>query len=169
MVAFNRVQTFRSGEVDATAEDYWRILLDWPAIMSWWPTDNPPAPLTKVTIREGHRMGQLPITRDCFFDTSALPPGVDPSVLPDCVPETLLYFDDVARFLYYNMEGVGPFGMRNYLAITEVDDLGGGRARVTCRGRFDLPTEAPVALVQGFIEGVYDAIIAGIGKLAAAR
>jgi Polyketide cyclase / dehydrase and lipid transport len=169
MTVFTRVQTFRSAELDVPAGAFWDVLLDWPAIMSWWPKDNPPAPLIRVDIREGHTPGELPLTRDCFFDTSQLPPGIDPSLLPDCVPETLLYVDETARMLYYNMEGIGPFGMRNYLAITEVDDLGDGRCRATCRGRFDLPEGAPEPLVKGFIEGVYEAILGGISARAASE
>lgn len=169
MSAFNRVQTFRSAELDVPAEHFWRELLNWPAIMSWWPKENAPAPLTHVDIREGHELGVLPLTRECYFDASQLPPGIDPALLPQCVPETLLYVDHTARTLYYNMEGVGPFGLRNYLAFTDVDDLGENRCRVTCRGRFDLPEGAPDALVKGFIEGVYGAILSGIGTLVASR
>lgn len=169
MTAYSRVQTFKGAELDVDADAFWDVLLDWPTIMTWWPTENPPAPLIRVDLRAGHRNGVLPVTRECYFDSSQLPPGIDPSLLPDCVPETLLHADDVARMIYYNMEGVGPFGMRNYLAFTEVDDLGGGRSRVTCRGRFDLPEAAPAPLVQGFIEGVYGAILFGISGLIASR
>jgi Polyketide cyclase / dehydrase and lipid transport len=169
MTGFSRVQTFKSAELDVPASAFWDVLLDWPAIMSWWPKDNSPAPLVRVDIRKGHRLGTLPMTRDCFFDASQLPPGIDPSLLPDCVPETLLYVDETARMIYYNMEGLGPFGMRNYLAITEVDDLGNGRCRATCRGRFDLPTGAPEPLVKGFIEGVYGAILSGISAHVASK
>jgi hypothetical protein len=49
--------------------------------------------------------------------------------------------------------------MRNYLAMTAVDDLGEGRTRVTCRDRFDLPAGAPEDMVKAFIENVNDSII----------
>jgi hypothetical protein len=111
-------------------------------------------------------VGRLPCTRNCIFDVAKLPPGM---VIPEVVPETLLHVDHEARFLYYNMEGEGPFGLRNYLATTEVDDLGPGRCRVTCSGRFDLPEGAPADLVKGAIESVYDSIIHDIAATAARR
>jgi hypothetical protein len=153
---YARVQTFASDVVDVSAGDYWRLLTDWPAILDWMREEGRPVPLVRVELAAGHEVGRVPCTRNCYFDTSQLPPGV---AVPECVPETLLHCDPVARFLYYNMEGEGPFGMRNYLAMTEVDDLGPERARVTCRGRFDLPADAPAEMVKGYIDGVYDSII----------
>lgn len=163
-MTFARVQAFASDEVAASAEDYWALLLDWPRILDWMREEGRPVPLTRVELAAGHEVGRLPCTRNCFFDTTLLPPGVE---VPACVPETLLHVDPIARFIYYNMEGEGPFGMRNYLAMTEVDDLGGGRSRVTCRGRFDLPEGAPEDLVRGFIESVYDSIIHDIAATVA--
>jgi hypothetical protein len=155
-VRYARVQTYASDEVPVNASEYWELLVDWPAILDWMREEGRPVPLVRVELEEGHEVGRLPCTRNCFFDTAALPPGV---AVPECVPETLLHVDEVARFLYYNMEGEGPFGMRNYLAMTEVDELDGDRSRVTCRGRFDLPEGAPEAMVKPFIESIYDSII----------
>jgi hypothetical protein len=156
-MTYARVRPSASDVVDAAASDYWEILTDWPAILSWMRIeDGQPVPLVKVELEPGHAVGELPCTRNCYFDTSALPPGV---AIPECVPETLLHCDPVARLIYYNMEGEGPFGLRNYLATTEVDELGPDSTRVTCSGRFDLPEDAPADLVKGVIEGVYDSII----------
>ena len=163
---YARVQTFDSDEVPVRASDYWDLLLDWPAILEWMREEGRPVPLVRVELEQGHEVGRLPCTRNCYFDTAALPPGVE---VPECVPETLLHVDEKARFLYYNMEGEGPFGLRNYLAMTEVDELDGERSRVTCRGRFDLPEDAPAAMVKGFIESVYDSIIHDIAAAVGAR
>jgi Polyketide cyclase / dehydrase and lipid transport len=161
---YTRVQTYASDEVPVSAADYWDLLLDWPAILEWMREEGRPVPIVRVELEEGHEVGRVPCTRNCYFDTAALPPGVE---VPECVPETLLHVDETARFLYYNMEGEGPFGMRNYLAMTEVDKLEDDRSRVTCRGRFDLPEGAPEPMVKGLIESVYDSIIhdiaAGVG------
>jgi hypothetical protein len=53
--------------------------------------------------------------------------------------------------------------------MTEVDELGPNRTRVTCSGRFDLPPEAPADLVKGVIEAVYDCVIHDIPAALAAR
>ena len=155
-MGYVRVRAHASDEVDAPADAYWAMLTDWPAILDWMRVEGRPVPLVAVDLAPGHEVGTLPCTRNCRFDVSALPPGV---VIPEVVPETLLHVDPVARFLYYNMEGEGPFGLRNYLATTEVDDLGDGRSRVICTGRFDLPDGAPADLVRDVIESVYDSII----------
>jgi hypothetical protein len=164
--AYARIRVRLSDEVGTSAESFWKLLLDWPAILDWMRVEGRPVPLTKVELKAGHKAGQLPCTRNCYFDLSALPPGV---VIPKMVPETLLYVDDVARFIYYNMEGEGPFGMRNYLATTEVDEIDASRCRVTCSGRFDLPQSAPAEVVEGVIAGVYDSIIHDIAATAASR
>ncbi len=166
MTQYRRVRPYLSDEVDAPADACWDILLDWPAILDWMREDGRPVPLVKVELKAGHTLGTLPCTRNCIFDTSLLPPGI---VIPPVVPETLLYVDPVARFIYYNMEGEGPFGLRNYLATTEIDDLGDGRCRITCSGRFDLPEEAPPERVRGAIEAVYDSIVHDIPRLANKR
>lgn len=166
MSGFQRVRAHASDEVDVDAAAFWDLLLDWPAILDWMRVDGRPVPLVKVELADGHQVGRLPCTRNCWFDVSQLPPGV---VIPECVPETLLHVDPVARFIYYNMEGEGPFGLRNYLATTEVDELGPKRSRVTCTGRFDVPDGAPAGLVQGVIESVYDSIIHDIAVTAANR
>jgi hypothetical protein len=153
---YSRVRAQFTNEVDVSAEEYWKVLLDWPGVLKWMPREGGPVPLIKVELEKGHQIGTLPCTRNCIFDTSRLPPGV---VIPECVPETLLHVDPVARFIYYNMEGEGPFGMRNYLATTEVDEIGPRRARVTASGRFDVPEGAPVEVVKAVIEGVYASIV----------
>ena len=165
MSALTRVKTFRSFEIPVAAPDYWAMLLDWAAIMKWMPKVNPPAPLLKVETKPGHSLGRLPCTRDCYFDPSGVPAGMDPESIPKCVGETLLYVDDAARFIYYNIDPAGqsPFGLRNYLATTEVDELGPTRTRVTCSGRFDIPVDAPAEMCKALIEGVYEfGIIKGI-------
>lgn len=166
MSRYTRVRAGLSDEVDAPADAIWQLLLNWPAILDWMRVEGRPVPLIEVTLKPGHEVGKLPCSRLCRFDISSLPAGV---VIPDVVPETLLHVDPVARFIYYNMEGEGPFGLRNYLATTEVDDLGNGRSRVTCSGRFDLPEGAPADLVKGFIESVYDCIVHDIAATVTRR
>lgn len=166
MSGFQRVRAHASDEVEVAAADYWGLLLNWPAILDWMRVEGRPVPLVRVELADGHQVGRLPCTRNCWFDVSQLPAGV---VIPECVPETLLHADPVARFIYYNMEGEGPFGLRNYLATTEVDELGPNRSRVTCTGRFDVPEGAPADLVKTVIESVYDSIIHDIAHTVAGR
>src|SRR3546814_5535916 len=73
--------------------------------MSWIPSDPAPVIMERVELAPGHRLGQVPCTRNIYFDPNKLPPEVPRDILPEMVPETLLYFDEEARFIYYNMEG----------------------------------------------------------------
>ena len=163
-MAYQRVRACVSDEVPVPAQAFWDILLDWPGILKWMPRQDGPVPLIRVELTQGHEVGKLPCTRNCIFDVSRLPPGVS---IPECVPETLLHVDPVARLINYNMEGEGPFGLRNYLATTEVDELGPMRTRVTCTGRFDLPEGVPADMVKtSVIESVYASIIRDIAAMA---
>jgi Polyketide cyclase / dehydrase and lipid transport len=164
MANYQRINTLRSGDLAVVAGDFWRVLLDWDKITDWMPTNPAPVPISHVELAPGHEVGKVPCTRNIYFDVEKLPPEVPKEILPEMVPETLLHFDDEARFIYYNMESAGPlpFGMRNYLATTTVDALDAGHCRVTCSGRFDLPEGVPPEVVKGFIENVYDGIIGGI-------
>lgn len=155
MTQYKRIQTHREGVIRAPAKTVWRQLLHWGGIMTWWPEHEPPAPLRKALLSPGLTEQDLPRTRDCYFDPGLLPPGMDPDLLPEILQETLLHVDDEARFIYYNIEGVGPFGLRNYLATTEVDELGENETRIICRSRFDAPSDAPVELLKAFIESIH--------------
>jgi len=166
MSRYIRMTANVSGEVEADAEAFWNILMDWPAILSWMRAENPPVKLTKVELAPGHRVGQIPCTRLCHVDDSGLPPDLK---IPPVSAETLLHADHEARMIYYCIEGEGPFGMRNYLATTEVDEITPGRARITCSGRWDLPTGTPRDLVQSAVKSIYDSIIHDIALTATGR
>ncbi|MFA5631437.1 MAG: SRPBCC family protein [Porticoccaceae bacterium] len=166
MTSYNRVQTSLSGDVAVAADAYWRLLLEWDGILRWMRAENRPIPLVEVKLKSGHRHGQVPCTRLCRVDTAALPEGV---AIPEVSAETLLHFDDEARMIYYCIEGEGPFGMRNYLAITEVDELGPERSRITCRGRWELPEDIPVEPVRLAVQAIYESIIQDIAATVAGR
>jgi hypothetical protein len=79
---FNRVRAQVSNEVPVAAEDFWKVLLDWPGILKWMPKQDGPVPLIRVELEPGHVSGKVPCTRNCIFDVSHLPAGV---VIPQCV------------------------------------------------------------------------------------
>lgn len=157
-----------SGEVDAPADDYWAMLTDWAGTLKWMRVEGRPAPLARVELKAGHELGKFPCTRVVTLDVSALPPN---SGFPEAVEETLLHADPVAKYLYYNVEGEGPHGMRNFLSTIAVDDLGDGRSKITCFARFDLPEGVSAEPVTGLLRNVYDAYIndiaAAVAKAAA--
>src|SRR3546814_1109684 len=129
MANFKRGSAFASGEVDASADDIWAMLRDWPAVMKWCAKgENAPAPLTDTTLKEGSKVDVLPCTRICHF--------VLDSGFPPTFEETLIHADPEARRIYYNVDGVAAGGMRNYLATTYVDEVGHGRERITCESSF---------------------------------
>jgi len=159
MSQFVRGRAYRSAEVDVSADAFWKVLRNWPAVMTWAQGDDPPAPLIDVRLKDGHDVDALPCTRVCTFDTST---GFQPML-----EETLLHADPAARRIYYNIEGSMANGMRNYQATTTIDALGPERSRITCSSCFDVPDEATGEASQRFLEDVYDRwVINGIARVA---
>lgn len=166
MPTYRRMRATKSDEVPVSAEAFWTILRDWPAIKSWMRAENPPVNLIKVELKPGHQVDSLPCCRLCYVDSSGLPAGLS---IPEVSAETLLHADPEAFLIYYNIEGEGPFGMRNYLASTVLDPLGPERTRVTCSGRWDMPEGAPADAVKAAVEAIYDSIINDIALTAQGR
>jgi hypothetical protein len=77
------------------------------------------------------------------------------------VRETLLYQDDAAMHLYYNIEGVGPHGIRNYLATTDIDALGEHRCQITITSRFDLAATDDLVKAKGLIDFAHNQAVIG--------
>ena len=170
MAKFTRVSVSRQAEVPVSAAEYWDALLDWGAVLEWMPKESPPMPLARCEVPPGQSVSKPPCSRVLYFDKSKLPPGVDPSVIPAQVEETLLYVDAEARFLYYNLTGQLPFNMCNYLAYTEVDEIGPDRALVRNTGRVDVPEGSSAEAISALLIDTYDrAIIKGIGDMAARK
>ncbi|HEY3653747.1 MAG TPA: SRPBCC family protein [Steroidobacteraceae bacterium] len=81
------------------------------------------------------------------------------------IRETLLYQDDEFRHLYYNMEGVGPYGIRNYLATTDIDEISENASQITITARFDVPPSTDVLKAQALINQAHnDSVIGGIRR-----
>ena len=161
MPRFIRASAYKQGEAPVSADAFWKVLRDWPGVMSWAMegNPNPPAPLTDTRLKAGHSVDRIPCTRICYFDTSS-------GAFPATLEETLLYVDEEARFIYYNIEGVGLGGMRNYLATTTIDELGPERCLVTCSSRYDVPEGGPVKEIKEGLEAIYErSVIQGIPRV----
>jgi hypothetical protein len=170
MAELTRIFLSRSGEVECSAEDYWRALRDWNGIMNWWPKESAPMPIKSSSLKPGHSPDRIPCTRILQFDMSKLPPGFDTSAMPDQLQETLTYVDEESRTLYYTLDGKTPLGLRNYFAWTTVDSLGPNRARITNSGRGDLPIEVPVDAILYLMGETFErGVIHGIAAYAARK
>jgi len=88
---FTRVNVSRQAEVPVSAAEYWDALLDWGAVLEWMPKKSPPMPLARCEVLPGQSVSKPPCSRLLYFDKSKLPPGVEPSAIPEQVEETLLY------------------------------------------------------------------------------
>ena len=163
MAKWIRVSAFKSKETDVSAAAFWSVLRDWGALMAWAGADlfegTAPAPVIGCDLRKGHSVDVLPCTREIRMKSDGR--------IPELFEETLLYADSEARFIYYNIEGVGQGGMRNYLATTTVDEVTENRCRVTCSSRFDVPEGGPADELKAFLEDVYErSVIQGMTKVA---
>jgi hypothetical protein len=144
-----------TADVDVSADDFWEVLRDWPAVMKWTPADSP-APLLDVTLRDGDDVDVLPCTRIMHFDIS--------KGFPPTFEETLLSAHPEARRIIYVLKDV-PGGLTNYMATTFIDDLGDGKARVTCDSKFDVPMSASLEETEDFLQKIYErSVIRGIER-----
>jgi hypothetical protein len=152
-----RVRVFNQGRVDGSARKAWAWITDW------------------AGTRRGTRAGgggdlafgkieligdpdQTPRTRVMEFPALGV------------VRETLLHQDDEAMHLYYNIEGQGPLGIRNYLATTDVDPISDDACLVTITARFDLAPDASVTKAKALIDAAHnDAVIGGMRRHFQAR
>lgn len=147
--------------VDVPAEAFWKVLRAWSNIADYMPKENPPIAISSSRLKAGHSLDNLPCTREVVSPTK------DGPILFE---ETLLHLDDETRTLYYRIEGVSLGGLRNYLAINEVDDLGDGRSHVRLHARYDLPSESSAEATRELLEDIYErGIISGIVQYIRAR
>ena len=160
-MSFLRINAQTVRELSVSASDFWEILIDWGALMDWIPKldENPPAPVSGCEMLASHSIDALPCTRRVYLQSGG--------VGQDYLDETLIHFDHATRRLYYTFGGIGPGGVRNYLATTFIDETGSSACRVTCASQFDIAADA-ASDMKAFVEEFYDrAIIQGIAKLIA--
>jgi Polyketide cyclase / dehydrase and lipid transport len=161
---WTRMRVFVSEETNCDADAFFAELMDFSAVMRWMPKDNPPLRLTKVELAPGHEVGVRPCIRYAFQDKSSLPEEAR-AFAPDIVEEELLCGDRDTRTFSYNLIGE-PYGLRNYVALIEVDPLGPQRCRVSCSSRWDSADgRAASQLVSGIEDMFRRGIIQGITRL----
>ena len=161
MNPFARGEARYTTEIDVPAAAFWDVLTDW-ASMEWLPEEpsERPVPVRACVLAPGQQPGDVPLTRIITLEE----PGQPASQLR----ETLIYKDPEAGYLRYTVEGVGPAGMRNYLAQEWLDVLGRERTRVTLLGRFDV-TAGPAEPLQEFLRNFYALMIRRMAEVAKRR
>jgi hypothetical protein len=139
MTTMQRVRIFNTGIVRAPAANVWEWLTDWAGTRrTRRPVDMGELTLAKIELIGEH--DQIPRAREMQFGAFGT------------VRETLLYQNDDAMHLYYNIEGIGPHGVKNYLATTDVDAISPASSQVTITARFDLDAGADVVKAKSIID-----------------
>lgn len=149
MRRYQRARIFNQGLVHAEAGVVWEFFTDWAGTKRGAKGSrggDSPLAFSKVDLIG--REDEVPRTR--VFHFTALP----------TVRETLLYQNDDAMHLYYNIEGIGPLGLVNYLATTEVDPLGETLSQVTITARFDVAATEDIVPIKGLINLAHNSVIA---------
>ena len=150
-MSVQRVRIINQSLVDVPAEKAWEYLIDWSGTKRKARVGQL-GELTLSSIKLEGGQDQIPRTRVMEFAF-----GV--------VRETLLHQDNEAMHLYYNIEGTGPNGLRNYLATTDVDPAGPSRCQITITARFDLDDRADVAKAKALIDFAHNqGVIAAIAR-----
>lgn len=133
-----RVRIINQSFVPVSAEKAWEYLTDWAGSNRQRGSGMGDLTLASITL-EG-AMTDIPRTRVMEFGAFGV------------IRETLLHQDDHAMHIYYNIEGVGPHGVRNYLATTDVDPVDSENCQITITARFDLENGADVAKAKNVID-----------------
>jgi Polyketide cyclase / dehydrase and lipid transport len=148
MSKMQRVRIHNQGTVEAPAARAWEWLTDWAGTRrTRRPADLGELTFAKIELIGEH--GRIPRAREMQFGAFG------------AVRETLLYQNDDAMHLYYNIEGTGPGGVKNYLATTEVDAISSVSSQVTITARFDLDPGVDVAKAKSIIDFAHNSAVIG--------
>jgi hypothetical protein len=148
MANMQRIRIHNQGTIAAPAAEVWAWLTDWAGTLrSRRPADLGDLTLSTIELIGEH--GRIPRAREMQFGAFGT------------VRETLLYQNDDAMHLYYNIEGVGPGGVKNYLATTEVDEMSLTSSQVTITARFDLDPGADVVKAKSIIDFAHNKAVLG--------
>lgn len=153
MARLQRVRIINQRIIEVSAAQAWAWLIDWAGTKRPQPTADSSDSFALGSITLIGEPDQIPRSREVDLG----PFGV--------LRETLLHQDDEAMHLYYNIEGVGFFGLRNYLATTDVDEIAPTRCQITITARFDMPSDVDLLKAQAVVnQGHNEVVIDGIRR-----
>jgi len=150
-MSFRRARIINQDIVRAPAEQVWDVLTDWHNTHRLR-TNEPPGPFSVDRVELDGQPDRTPRTRVFHFKDERM--GI--------VRETLLRQDDEALHYYYNIEGIGPAGVRNYLATTDVDPISDSECQVTITARFDLADDMEMLRAKNIINAAHLGVIKGL-------
>ena len=150
-MSFRRARIINQDIVRAPAEQVWDVLTDWHNTHRLR-TNEPPGPFSVDRVELDGQPDRTPRTRVFHFKDERM--GI--------VRETLLRQDDEALHYYYNIEGIGPAGVRNYLATTDVDPISDRECQVTITARFDLADDMEMLRAKNIINAAHLGVIKGL-------
>jgi hypothetical protein len=147
-MTFHRVRIFNQGVVEVSADRAWAYLTDWAGSKRQRRAGGM-GDLTLAQITLEGAEDAIPRTRIMQFGAFGI------------VREKLLHQDDAAMHLYYNIEGTGPHGIRNYLATTDVDAMCEHRCQISITARFDLAESDDLVKAKGLIDFAHNQAVIG--------
>lgn len=151
-MAFKRARIINQSYVSGSAEAAWDILTDWHRTERLRTDSSEKSALAVDRVELEGAEDAVPRTRVFYFQDPAMP----------VVKETLLHQDDETMHYYYNIEGIGPAGVRNYLATTDVDPISDNLCQVTITARFDLAEGGDIIMAKHIINSAHNGVIAGL-------
>ncbi len=151
-MSFRRARIINQDTVKAPAEDVWDVLTDWHNVHRLRTGESASGPLGVEKVELEGRPDRTPRTRVFHFKDERM--GI--------VRETLFHQDDETMHYYYNIEGIGPAGVRNYLATTDVDPIADNECQVTITARFDLAGDFDMLRAKNIINAAHLGVINGL-------
>ena len=149
---FRRARIFNQDIVKAPAKQVWDVLTDWHNTHRLRTGESASGPFSVLKVELEGEPGKTPRTRVFHFKDESM--GI--------VRETLFHQDDEAMHFYYNIEGIGPACVRNYLATTDVDPLSDSACQVTITARFDLAGDRQMLRAKNIINAAHLGVIKGL-------
>jgi hypothetical protein len=147
---YRRINIVNRSLIDGPAQAAWDYLTDWARTRARPAPAGAPNAIGLKSIQLEGGATDIPRTRVLTFET-----------LPT-IRETLLRQDDETMHIQYNIEGIGPYGIRNYLATTEIDALGDTLCQATITARFDLADSDDPVAAKAFIDAAHNGVFKGM-------
>lgn len=151
MFHFRRGEVKNQSVIPAPREAVWALISDWGGAKKLETPQSAAGPFALESVDLIGDPAATPRTRVFHFK------GDMPKTA-----ETLLHEDAQCFHLFYKIDGEGPLGIQNYLAVMDVDAVDENECTLSIWARFDVPDAVAVEDAQGMVSAIHASIFEGL-------